>query len=105
MPNFDNTRDPDVRIKSVKSGNYNRFSKKGVKKFKQLINFDSNPPACFNCNFYSQDHVALRNSLYKHYKGKCKLFRFICQSTSVCDYWESKSGETLDNQLDNTQAD
>lgn len=100
MPNFDNTIDPDVRIKNVESGKYKRFSKKGVKKFKQIVNFDSNPPACFNCNFYSQDHVALSNSLYKHYKGRCKLFSFICQSTSVCDFWQSKSAEELTKKFD-----
>ena len=103
MSNFDNTMDPDTRIKSVESGKYKRFSKKSVKRFKQLINFDSNPPACFNCNFYSQDHVAMSNSLYKHHKGRCKLFSFICQSTSVCDFWQSKLGETLDNEINKTQ--
>lgn len=97
MPNHDKGDNAFRRIKEVESGNYLRFSKKSIKRFKNLINFDSDQPACYNCKHFRQDQLIMSNSTYKKKPGTCKLFRFYCKSTSICDFWESIDGDKLES--------
>lgn len=62
---------------------------------RKKVNYETNVPRCGTCIHIKTYGCRLRDSLPQRTVHLCAKHEFTCASFSVCDDWQSKTGETF----------